>query len=308
MKYSTIGIDVSKENLDICFLPTGETAQYSNDTKGIKAFIKELKKHSFDRIIMENTGCYHKKLNNHLRTLYSNVYEQNAKRIRDFAKAMGLLAKTDKLDAYVIANYGEKIKIEANIHRSKAAEVLKSYVLRRQQIVTMKTQEATHKESCLNKEMKKSIEKTIEYLEMKIKEIEVKIKELLKGDEYLSKAAKRLAQINGVGDVLIMTLLSDMPELGYLNKRQIAALAGGAPMNYYSGFMRGKRHIQGGRKNVRNSLYMAVLSGTRTNNVLKAYYNRLIERGKTPKMALTACMRKLLIYINSVFCKEILPD
>ena len=304
MNYSTIGVDISKHFLDVCFLPTGEVAQFPNTEAGFKDFFKTLESSSFERILMEDTGCYHKSFYHFLLKHFNNVSVINPKRIRDFAKSSGRLAKTDKLDAFIIASYGERMNIIEKIRRSPTAEKLRAFVIRRRQLVNLRKQEYNHIETCLDNEFKTSIYKIIKSLDDEIKTVEKAMKELIKNDDFYKSIYKRLSQIMGVGDVLITTLLSDLPELGYLNKRQITSLAGLAPMNCDSGKMRGSRHIQGGRASVRHALYMGVLSATTTNNVISEYYNHLREQGKPAKVALTACMRKMLIYINGVYQKE----
>lgn len=304
MNYSTIGIDISKHFLDVCYLPTGEVAQFTNDEQGFKDFVKALKKSSFEKILMEDTGCYHKAFYHFLLSKFDNIFVINPKRIRDFAKSLGRLAKTDKLDAFVIATYGERMNIISKIKRSASSEKLKAFVIRRRQLINIRKQEYNHIETCLDEDFKVSIGRIIESIDNEIKIIEKSIKDLIKNDKFYKAVYKRLTQITGVGDVLITTLLSDLPELGYLNKRQISSLAGLAPMNCDSGKMRGSRHIQGGRSSVRQALYMGTLSAIKANDVIKQYYEHLIDEGKPSKVALTACMRKLLIHINSVFCKE----
>lgn len=304
MNYTTIGVDISKHFLDVCYLPTGEVAQFTNTEQGFKDFLKTVKKSSFDRILMEDTGCYHKAFYHFLISHFDNVSVINPKRIRDFAKSSGRLAKTDKLDALIIATYGEKMNIIEKIRRSPTSEKLRAFVVRRRQLINIRKQEYNHIETCLDDDFKVSIYKIISAIDDEVKMVEKSMKELIKNDEFYKSVYNRLNQIMGVGDVLITTLLSDLPELGYLNKRQIAALAGLAPMNCDSGKMRGTRHIQGGRGNVRYALYMGTLSATKTNDVIRTYYEHLREQGKPGKVALTACMRKMLIYINTIFQKE----
>lgn len=304
MNYSTIGIDISKHFLDVCYLPTGEVAQFSNDEKGFNKFLDTIKQSSFEQILMEDTGCYHKSFFHFLLKHFNNVFVINPKRIRDFAKSSGRLAKTDKLDAFIIATYGERMNVISKIRRSPASEKLKGFVIRRRQLINLRKQEYNHIETCLDEEFKASIYKTITFMDEEIKNIEKAMKILIKTNEFYKSVYSRLTKINGVGDVLITTLLSDLPELGYLNKRQIAALVGVAPMNCDSGKMRGTRHIQGGRPSVRHALYMGTLSAAKSNDVIRQYYERLRETGKPAKVALTACMRKMLIYINSIYQKE----
>jgi len=306
-KHNTVGIDVSKAFFDVCFLDNKENKRYNNNIKGFEKFLLDLKEHSRSKIVMEDTGCYHKRLQ---AFLYSSleadraVIVANPKRIRDFAKARGRLAKTDKLDAVIIAEYGSVMGNTGKMQRSKTAEKLHTLCVRRRQLSNILKQELNNKESCLDKEMAKSIMKHRAYLEQELQKIERLITKEIASDEELKEKAKCLRSIKGVGVVLTATLLADMPELGHLDKRQIAALVGVAPMNCDSGNMRGKRFIRGGRPEVRNMLYMATFVGIRFNAVLKAHYEALVARGKPFKVAIVACMRKLLIYINSLFQKN----
>ena len=304
MNNNIIGIDISKHFFDICILPCKKFTRFPNNIDGFKDFLLLLEKSKFDKILMEDTGCYHKALYNFLHKHYDNVFVINPKRIRDFAKSIGRLAKTDTLDAYVIALYGEKMDIIAKMMRSPASEKLRSFVVRRKQLINLRKQEHNHIETCLDNSLKSSIRKIIKSLDKEIKIIEQSIQKIIQSDEYFKSVYNCLIKIRGVGNVLITTLLCDLPELGYLNKRQIAALAGVAPMNCDSGAMRGSRHIQGGRFDIRKALYMAAVSSTINNPVIKIYYSHLKSLGKPSKVALVACMRKLLIHINSTFYKE----
>lgn len=304
MKYSTIGIDISKHFLDICILPTKETMRLSNDETGFKKFLNFLQQHTFKKILLEDTGCYHKRFVEFMTQYYQNIYVVNPKRIRDFAKSMNLLAKTDKLDAYVIATFGIKMNVKAKIKYPPLVEKLRIIAARRNQLVALRKIEKNHLESCLNLEMRLDITQMILLLNEKIKKLEIELAELIKSDEYYRKIYDRLQEIKGVGDILITTLLSELPELGYLNKREIAALVGIAPINRDSGNMRGKRSIRCGRGSVRKVLYLSVMSAIRFNDVIKAFYDRLIAKGKQPKVAQVACMRKLIIYINSIFAEN----
>lgn len=302
MKYDTIGIDVSKHFLDICTLPDRKTAQYPNTPAGFQSFLSFLKKHTFDKIVMEDTGVYHKNLQRFLQKHYTNkhVFVLNPQKIRNYAKSCGVLAKTDKIDAFIIAQYAQRMELVAKIEHSEEGCKLRALLVRRHQLVDHRKKEKNYKESCLDKEILDSITQKIKALSQEIKEIEKKIKLLIKENNFFKEFYNELIKIVGVGEVLITSFLAYVPELGVLNCREIAALIGVAPMNKDSGKKRGKRSVQNGRKEVRDVLFMATRSAINSNEVIRKYFTHLINKGKPYKVAVVACMRKLLIYINSV--------
>ncbi len=304
MDYTTIGIDVSKATLDICFLPTGEYLKISNDINGFKQLKKYIASSKVGKIIMESTGSYHRSLQKFLTVFGFNVFVINPKQIRDFAKACGILAKTDKIDAQVIAQFGERMPLQDKIKKDLFSEELKDLITRRRQIVYSLVNEKNHLEKTNNKFILKSVKSSIAFLQKQLTQIDNLILNFIKSNDFYNQIYNKLLAVKEMGKVTASVLLAELPELGQVNKRKIAALVGVAPMNCESGTTRGQMHIRGGRMSVRNTLYMAAVAGVRANDILKNYYNRLRNNGKTPKMALTAVMRKLLIFLNSLIAKE----
>lgn len=302
MKYSTIGIDISKHFLDVCTLPDKKTYQFPNNIEGFQRFLKLIKKNQFDKIIMEDTGIYHKRIQKFLLEYYTNeeIFVINPQRLRAYAKSCGILAKTDKLDAFVIAEYGLKMNIVAKMEQSPQVAKLRAFVIRRRQLVDHQKKEKNYKESCLDEDILISINEKIKSLKKEILELDKKIKLLINEDKFFNDFFEELNKIAGVGKGLIATLLAYAPELGLLNNKQIAALIGVAPMSKDSGKKRGKRFIQDGRKEIRDVLFMATRSAVNSNEIIFNYFTNLEKRGKPYKVALIACMRKLLIYINLV--------
>jgi transposase len=294
MNNITIGIDVSKSFFDVNL--GEEINHYDNTEEGFKQFTSKISKS--DRIVMESTGRYHKRLEKYLISKGYKAYVINPIRIRNFAKSLGILAKTDKIDAKVIRLFGEKMDLDVRIFKSN--DTLRNLVLRRRQLIDMIKSEGNHKEELFDKSMLKSIDKNINNLNKELAQIEEKMIFLIKSDEDLSGKYAKLMKIQGIGSITATVLLSELPELGYLDNRKITALSGLAPHNRESGTYKGKSFIGGGRKAVRNALYMAAVSASRFNPIIKEFYQRLISRGKSFKVAITACMRKLLLYANLV--------
>lgn len=304
MDYTTIGIDVSKATLDICFLPTGEYLHISNDINGFKRLKKYVGTSKVGKILMESTGSYHRSLQKFLTAAGFKVFVVNPRQIRDFAKACAVLAKTDKIDAEVIAQYGERMPLQDKIKKDLFHEDLKDLVTRRRQIVYAIVKEKNHLEKMNSKLIIKSVKVSITFLQKQLAEIDDLILNFIQSHELYQQVYNQLLSVKGLGKITATVLIAELPELGRVNKRQIAALVGVAPMNCESGTFRGQRHIRGGRMTVRNTLYMAAVASIRANDVLKDYYNRLRNNGKAPKMALTAVMRKLIIFLNSLISKE----
>lgn len=301
MDYTTIGIDVSKAKLDICILLSGEIITVSNDNKGFAKLLKHIQKnYTVKKIIIEHTGNYQKNLVLYLHKYGYTVCVVNPSKVRSFAKACGILAKTDKIDAYVIAQYGELLNPEETTEQSENVCHLKDLVNLRKQLVETIKQFKTRLEKNPTTYILKEISKTISYLKKQQTNIEKQILDFVKKQEEFNKKYEILSQISGFGVQTITTLLSYLPELGKIERNKIVALCGLAPINRDSGTMRGNRSIYGGRKEVRNSLYMAAVSAIRHNPVIKAFYLNLKKNGKPSKVALVACMRKILCYANSL--------
>lgn len=307
MKYNTIGIDISKHFLDICTLPDKKAYQYPNTPEGFQRFLSFLKKNDFNKIIMENTGCYHKNFEKFLLKHYpeNKVVVANPQNIRNFARSCGVLAKTDKIDAFIIADFGQKIEFADKIRRSEDVEKLRALVNRRAQLVDHRKREKNYKESSLDDGIVSSIKEMILFFDNQIKDVEKEIKKLLKNNQILNKIYKRLKEIKAVGDVSATRFLTDLPELGLIDNKKISALVGVAPMARDSGKMTGKRFIKGGRPLVRDAMYQGVSAAIRSGKgVLFDYYSHLSNRGKAHKVAVIACIRKLLVYINGIVKNE----
>ena len=292
-----VGIDVSKAELSIGVLPEGDVSPVCNNEQGISELIKRLKPLSPKLIVLESTGGLEFPVASALAVAGLPVVIMNPRQIRDFAKATGKLAKTDSLDASVLARFGEAVRPEIRPLKEHHVQELAALVTRRRQIVAMLTSEKNRLKAA-PKGVQKDIKAHIRWLEKRLDNIETNTRKLIKASPIWKETDALLQSVPGVGPVLSATLLSNLPELGKLNRRQIASLVGVAPLNRDSGIFRGKRTIWGGRANVRPALYMSTLVAVRRNPVIKQFYNRLCAAGKPPKLALTACMRKLITILN----------
>lgn len=296
---SYIGIDVSKAMLDVYILPAGRYMRVENNTQGIKNLTKEISAYIEPFVVTEATGGYEKEITKTLAKKGVSVAVVNPRQIRDFAKALGKLAKTDYLDAKVIATYAEKMQPASNVINDENQEKLAEYNARRRQLVDMITMEKNRLDK-VSKETRKSLERIIKLLEKELERIEKMLAEVVQQDEHHAEQAALLQTIKGIGVVVSTTIIADLPEIGKLSHREISALAGLAPLNCDSGNMKGKRIIWGGRASVRCSLYMATLSAIRCNKQIKIFYQRLCGTGKPKKVAITACMHKLLTIMNAI--------
>jgi transposase len=294
-----IGIDVSKKNLDICIRSTGEVFQESNDNNGLKQLNKKLAAYTPCLIVMEATGGFELNALIALQQADLNVAVVNPRQVRDFAKATGRLAKTDCIDAAVLAHFGEAIRPTPRDKVLQEQLELLQFQQRRRQLVDMLVMEKNRLHTA-NKKIKKHVEKCIIFLKKQLKTIEENIAMSIAQNKELSDKSELLATTKGVGIVTSAVLITELPELGKLSHKEIAALVGVAPLNRDSGTMKGKRSIWGGRGSVRTSLYMATLTAVRFNPAIKAFYQRLCDAGKLKKVALIACMRKLLIILNAM--------
>lgn len=294
-----IGIDVSKAILDVYVLPKKIYLQFENNVMGIKKLIKKVQSFSNALIVIESTGGYEKPVAQTLAKEIISVAIINPRQIRDFAKALGKLAKTDRIDAEVIAIFAEKIQPKANVTCDENQQKLAEYNARRRQLIDMITMEKNRLDKA-NKEMKKSIQHVIKLLQKELEKINDALAKAIQFDSEYARRDTLLQTIKGVGSVVAAGIIADLPELGILNTKEISALAGLAPLNRDSGTLRGKRAIWGGRATVRRTLYMATLVAIRHNTKIKAFYERLCAAGKLKKVAITACMHKLLIIMNAM--------
>jgi transposase len=293
------GIDVSKAILDVYILPFKKYMQFKNDTKGIQKLTEKLKSFPQALIVMEATGGYEKPVSQSLQKAGLGVSVVNPRPIRDFAKALGKLAKTDRIDAEVIALFAEKMQPQASVVYNENQQKLAALNARRRQIIDMITMEKNRLDKASG-ELKKSIQRIIKALEKELQAINDALEESIQNDADYAQKNELLKSIKGVGSVVAAGIIADLPEIGSVSAKQITALAGLAPYNRDSGTLRGKRTIWGGRASVRTTLYMATLVATRHNPQIKSFYERLCNAGKQKKVAITACMHKLLIIMNAM--------
>lgn len=294
-----VGIDVSMRYLDVCIRSTGEFFRTTNDASGFKEIKKRVSPYRPCLLIAEATGGYEADLVQSLQKANFSCAVVNAKRVRDFAKALGQLAKTDKLDASVLAHFGEAIKPQPKTMVTREEKALSETQQRRRQVVEMITMEKNRSKRVSGK-TRQYMKKMITYLEKQLKELDKDLARQVSENETWQNKADLLKSIQGIGQVIAQTLVSDLPELGQVNRQEIAALAGVAPFNRDSGNRKGAKEICGGRANIRTALYMGTLVAVRHNPPLKAFYDRLCGAGKQKKVALVACMRKLLIIMNTM--------
>lgn len=294
-----IGIDVSKAQLDIRVRPTGMRETFSNDKAGIKALVERLSGFKPTLIVLEATGNLERAV---ARALVSEDFPLtivNPRQVRDFARATGRLAKTDKIDADVLAHFAEVVRPQIRALLDQASWELKDLIARRRQLSAMIVAENNRLDRA-SKTVAQRISAHIRWLEKELQRADHDLDQSIRQSPIWQANQDLLQSVPGVGPVTSRTLLAELPELGELNRKQIAALAGVAPFNRDSGTLKGKRCIWGGRASVRAALYMAALVASRRNAVIRKFYDRLRTAGKKPKVALVACMRKLLTILNSM--------
>lgn len=298
-KNVVVGIDVSKAMLDVALVPGGEQFQASNDAADIEGLGKRLKAAAVDLVVMEATGGYETAVASALVGAGFRVAVVNPRQVRDFAKATGRLAKNDRIDAQVIAAFGLAIEPEIVRLPDENARELEALIVRRRQLVAMRVQEV-NRLGLMQGAMRKRIKAHIEWLEKEIDKLDLDITAGLRSSPAWRAKDELLRSFKGVGPITSSTLVVALPELGQLDRRAIAALVGLAPFNRDSGVMRGRRSIYGGRSQVRTLLYMAATTAIRSNPVIRAFYERLKSRGKPHKVAMVACMRKMLTILNAM--------
>lgn len=294
-----VGIDVSKATLDVAVLPSSEELQVANDASGIEVLVKKFRSEAVDLVVMEATGGYETAVAAALVGSGLRVAVVNPRQIRDFAKATGRLAKNDRIDAQVIGAFGQAIEPEIVRLPDEDARELEALLVRRRQLVAMRVQEV-NRLGLAQGAMRKNIKAHIEWLEKQIDRLDVDITAGLRSSPAWRAKDELLRSFKGVGPVTSSTLVIAVPELGQLDRRAIASLVGVAPFNCDSGVMRGRRSIYGGRSQVRTVLYMAATTAIRSNPVIRAFYERLKSRGKPHKVAMVACMRKMLTILNAM--------
>jgi len=295
---TVVGIDVSKGQLDVHLWPDGLDLSIENSDAGIRGLVKRLRKQTVKLIVLESTGRYERRVALALMEAGYEVAVVNPRQPRDFAKANGQLAKTDKIDARILAQFGAVIGPRTSDKPSRNRMLLDELVGRRRQLIQMMVMENNRLEQTLHKPLQRSIRQMIKALNRQLEQVEQQILELIERDDDWRHRFQLLKTAKGVGEATAAVLIAELPELGQLNRQQIAALVGVAPMNCDSGKRNGKRRVIGGRKCVRNMLYMAVMSAKQFNPPIKALADRLTAAGKPFKVVMTACMRKLLVILN----------
>lgn len=302
-----VGMDVAKATLDLHLLtqPQPQSRQFSNDVAGHASLLAWLQSWGCVPIICEATGGYQRAVVSALQAAQHPVAVVNARQVRDFARAQGRLAKTDRLDAAVLAQFGQALRPAATPALAPAQQQLAELVARRQQVQQLRHAEHNRLEHLTHPAIRRQVQRHVAALERQLKQLDQWLADLAGQQPALAQSVARLCQVSGVGQLTALVLLATLPELGQLNRRQAAALAGVAPYNRDSGPRRGQRHIAGGRAAARRALYMAALVAAFKNPHLRPFYNRLVTQGKPKKVALVAVMRKLIILLNRLL-KE--PD
>ena len=295
-----IGIDVSLAQLDVHILPSGEAFCLTHDSAGIRELLSRLHGRSVARVVLEATGRMQNVLASELNAAQIPVVIVNPRQIRDFAKACGRLAKNDALDAQIIARFAQAICPALRPLPDAQTLALAELVARRRQLVEFQTAESNRLKTAMVPKVKRSILRLLKALAKQIADIETELDQAVRNSPLWKEKDDLLQSVKGVGPATSRTLLADVPELGSLNRRQLACLIGLAPFDHDSGKLKGQRSICGGRAHVRSALYMASLSAIRCNPHLKAFYTRLRILGKPFKLAITACMRKLLTILNMI--------
>jgi len=299
MTEKVAGIDVGKEQFDVGISNDKRVRKWNNDEAGREALCEWIVAQEVTLVVIEASGGYEAALVGELVQRGIAVAVVNPTRVRAFARAEGLLAKTDKIDGGLITRFGEIMKPKPQARQTPEQLELTQWVSRRRQLVQMATAEKNRLHPT-TPAMQAHIKQHIAWLQTEIELLEQHINQAIAANPLWAETAKRVQSAPGIGAITASTLVADLPELGQLNRQKIAALVGVAPFNHESGKQRRKRRIFGGRTSVRSVLYMATLSAIRHNPIIKSFYQRLLDKGKLKKVALTACMRKLLVILNSM--------
>ena len=297
---SVVGIDVAKNHCDVKFPKQSRVLTFTYDPPGLESLLEHLAAFADCLIVIEATGGYERRLVGELVAAGHRTAVVNPRQVRDFARASGQLAKTDRIDAHVLALFGERMQPRESEKTSAKQQELQQLVARRRQVVGLHVAESNRLDLTSSKLARKGIRQVLALLEKQRAALDAEIAKLVQSDDDWKAKDQVLQSVPGVGPGTSATLLAELPELGRLNRQKIAALVGLAPFNHDSGKFQGKRSIWGGRRTVRSALYMAALSAYRCNPVFKSFAQRLQQSGKPFKLILTACMRKLLVTLNSM--------
>jgi len=295
-----VGIDVAKNRLDVHLRPAGETFALGRDGFGLAALVERLVALTPALVVLEATGGFEVTVAGTLAAAGLPLVVVNPRQIRDFARATGRLAKTDRLDAEAIARFAEAVQPAPRPVPSAAAQALGELVARRRQLVEMITSEGQRRRQTRDPRLGRRLEAHVSWLQRELATLETDLDDAVRGTPAWRATEDLLASVPGIGKTSARTLIAELPELGSLDRRKIAALVGVAPINRDSGCFRGRRMVMGGRASVRTALYMPTLTAIRHNPALQAFYQRLIGRGRPAKVAITACMRKLLVVLNAI--------
>lgn len=295
-----VGIDVSKATLDVAVRPSGAAWQVANAPAAVDALAERLAALRPAVVVLEATGGYEHAVVAALAAARVPVVVANPRQVRDFGRAIGQLAKTDEIDAALLAQFGERVQPEPRPLKDTATEELSALLGRRRQLLDMLVAERNRLGTARSAAVRKSVQRHIQWLERQLADVDRGLGTAIEASPAWRSAEDLLRSVPGIGPIVSRTLLGELPELGRLNRKQIAALVGVAPHARDSGTLRGHRTIWGGRAPVRAVLYMGTLAATRCNPVLRAFYQRLRQAGKPAKVALVACMRKLLVILNAI--------
>jgi transposase len=295
-----VGIDVSKDRLDVHICPSGQAFSVARDGQGLDQLTIDLAALAPALIVLEATGGFEIVVTASLSGAGLPLAVVNPRQIRDFARATGQLAKTDTLDARIIALFGERVRPQPRPVADADCQILSELVARRRQVIEMIGMEANRLRQARHPRVENTIKLTLKTLETQLAALDHDIDDIVRGSPVWRAADDLLTSVPGIGEITARTLIADLPELGFLDRRRIAALVGVAPINRDSGQMRGRRTIAGGRADVRCALYMATLSATRWNPIISQHYKALVARGRPKKVAIIACMRRLLGILNAI--------
>jgi transposase len=295
-----VGLDVATERLDLHVRPTDETFSCAPDEAGLAALTQRLQALRPIMVVLEATGGYHVPVAAAVASVGIPVAVVNPRQIRDYARATGQLAKTDALDARVIALFAEAVKPAVRPLPSEDAQRLSALVARRRQLVEMLGMEVNRRHQARDRKLQRQLDAHVKWLREAVARLEADLNDTIRSSPVWRERENLLTSVPGIGSTTASALIAELPELGLLDRRRIAALAGLAPMNRDSGKLRGRRMICGGRPQVRRALYMATVAAIRFNPAISQFYRRLVAAGRPPKVALTAAMRKLLTILNAV--------
>jgi transposase len=296
----TVGIDIAKDRLDVCLCPDGAARHFTNDAKGHRALIVWLATHPIQRVVFEATGAYHRALEHCLAAAGLPLAKINPRHARRFAQALGQLAKTDRLDAALLARFGALLEPPTRPVLTPTLDAMKELLVARQALIKDRTAALNRQKIVRSPLLRRHLAQRLRQISHQLAAIEAHLLNLCKGDADLAPRLAILVSIPGIAEATALSLLVEMPELGSLDQGEVASLAGVAPVAHDSGTSRGRRMIRGGRANLRQALYMPALVAARFNPDLKAKYQALVTAGKPAKVALTAIMRKLIILANAL--------